>query len=138
MLQNGTYAGRQAYPRVADRIDTAVLKNVHELFDEHGVTWAGTPTELANMIGRPKQQVVHAIETASVTLLVFGITASLSWLPGLPTVILLRHLEEICADLGVPARTNDVSTRDGDGDLKVSNGLLSIDPAAQPAVGKCF
>jgi hypothetical protein len=136
MLQNGTYAGGRGYPRVADQIDTAVLRNVHEWFDEHAVAWAGTPVELGNMIGRPKQQVVHAIETASETLLVFGITASLSRRPGLPTVIILRHLEEICPDLGGPARTSDVRTGHGDGDWEVSNGLLSGDPAAQPPVSK--
>src|SRR5262249_3783636 len=107
MLQNGTHAGSQAYPRVADQIDTAVLMDVHDWFDEHAVAWVGTPVELCNMIGLPKQQVVHAIETASVTLLVFGIAASLSRRPGLPTVIVLRHLEEISPDIDSQAGARD-------------------------------
>ena len=107
MLQNGTYAGGQGYPRVADQIDSAVLKKVHEWFDEHAVAWSGTPVELGTMIGRPNQQVVHAIEIASVTLLVFGIAASLSRRPGLPTVIVLRHLEEISPDIDSQAGASD-------------------------------
>src|SRR5215813_3308363 len=130
MLQNGTHAGGQGYPRVADQIDTAVLGNLHEWFDERAVAWAGTPVELGNMIGRPKQQVVHAIETASVTLLVFGIAASLSRCPGLPTVIVLRHLEEIPPDIDSPTGASDIaaghSERRGDNSASAVRDQLPL------------
>jgi len=139
MLQNGTHAGGQGYPRVADQIDTAVLGNLHEWFDEHAVAWAGTPVELGNMIGRPKQQVVHAIETASATLLVFGIAASLSRRPGLPTVIVLRHLEEISHEIDNPTGANvgaRHSERRGDTSASAESdqlALASFCPADDPA-----
>jgi TPR repeat protein len=83
-------------PARANPSDAAVLENVFHWFVQHGVAWSGTPGELAGIVGCPSEQVVHAMEVASVTLLVFGIAGSVCKRPGLPTVIYLRRLEEIC------------------------------------------
>jgi hypothetical protein len=80
----------------ADPADAAVLEKVSHWFAEHGVAWSGTPAELAGILGCPTEQLVHAIEVASATLLVSGIAGSVCKRPGLPTVICLRRLEEIC------------------------------------------
>ena len=80
----------------ADPADAAVLEKVSHWFAQHGVAWSGTPAELAGILGCPTEQLVHAIEVASATLLVSGIAGSVCKRPGLPTVICLRRLEEIC------------------------------------------
>ncbi|HMC73584.1 MAG TPA: tetratricopeptide repeat protein [Terriglobales bacterium] len=80
----------------ADPGDAAVLEKVSHWFAQHGVAWSGTPAELAGILGCPTEQLVHAIEVASATLLVSGIAGSVCKRPGLPTVICLRRLEEIC------------------------------------------
>src|SRR6185369_13315178 len=80
----------------ADPADAAVLEKVSHWFAQHGVAWSGTPAELAGILGCPAEQLVHAIEVASATLLVSGIAGSVCKRPGLPTVICLRRLEEIC------------------------------------------
>ena len=93
-----TIASDQAARAVstADPADAAVLENVSHWFAQHGVAWSGTPGELAGIVGCPTEQLVHAMEVASATLLVFGIAGSVCKRPGLPTVICLRRLEEIC------------------------------------------
>jgi uncharacterized protein len=94
-LQSVAKDGREQGSRVADPTDSTVLKEICDWFEQHGIAWSGTPGELAVEIGRPPQQVVHAIETGSMTLLVVGVTAALSRRLGLPTLISLHRLEKI-------------------------------------------
>jgi hypothetical protein len=75
--------------------DAAVLEKLCQWFAQHGVAWSGTPGELAANTGCSSDQMVHAIEAASKTLLLSGISGSVCRRPGLPTVICLRLLEEI-------------------------------------------
>jgi Sel1 repeat len=95
MLQNVADLGHEQDSRMVDPVDAAVVKEICQWFEQHGVAWSGTPGELAVGIGRPAQQVVHAIEAGSMTLVVFGISASLSRRSGSPTLISLHRVEKI-------------------------------------------
>jgi hypothetical protein len=89
------FAEHGAGPCSANASDAAVLEKLCQWFAQHGVAWSGTPGELAANTGYPTDQIVHAIEAASKTLLLFGISGCVCRRPGLPTVICLRRLEEI-------------------------------------------
>jgi hypothetical protein len=124
----------------ADPADAAVLEKVSHWFAQHGVAWSGTPAELAGILGCPTEQLVHAIEVASATLLVSGIAGSVCKRPGLPTVICLRRLEEICDECESspdPCDTNSYDTDSYDTapcDTTPSQNLAEPDSNdAQPA-----
>jgi Sel1 repeat len=96
-LAMASYADNRwdASRRVTTPADAEVINRINVWFVQHGIAWAGTPGELAHLIGRGSEELRHALEAASVTLLVFGISASVLRRPGQPTIISLRRLEEI-------------------------------------------
>jgi TPR repeat protein len=81
--------------RVTTPADADVVERINRWFVQHGVAWAGTPSELSRLVGRPSKDLTHTLEAESVTLLVYGVSASVLRRPGQPTIISLRRLEEI-------------------------------------------
>jgi TPR repeat protein len=81
--------------RVTAPADADVVERINRWFAQHGVAWAGTPSELSRLVGRASEELMHALEAASVTLLIYGISASVLRRPGQPTIISLRRLQEI-------------------------------------------
>jgi hypothetical protein len=90
----------EAAIRVTTQADADVVDRIHRWFSQHGVAWAGTPGELARILGGTPEQLMHAMEEASVTLLVFGISASVFRRSGQPMIIVLRRLELIGNSVG--------------------------------------
>lgn len=80
-------------PTGIDAADATVLTEISRRFEQHGVAWSGTPGELARAIGRPVEQVLHAIQLPRTALLVYGIAATMSR-EGCRTVVCLRGLDE--------------------------------------------
>jgi TPR repeat protein len=89
-------AEHRELPPPASPSDAAMLEDLCHWFVQRGVAWTGTPGELAGVLGCSSEQLMHAMEVASLTLLVFGVSGSVCKRRGLPTVICLRRLEEIC------------------------------------------
>jgi TPR repeat protein len=81
--------------RVTTPAEADVVERINRWFVQHGVAWAGTPSELSRLVGRRSEDLTHTLEAESVTLLVYGVSASVLRRPGQPTIISLRRLEEI-------------------------------------------
>ena len=81
--------------RVTAPADVDAVERINRWFVQHGVAWAGTPSELSRLVGRSSEELMHGLEAASITLLLYGISARVLRRPGQPTIISLRRLEEI-------------------------------------------